>query len=279
MEYDHDYRKWIVFNSSLSDNRNVHDLFRAVGEGCMVGASRCEKISENGIDYYLISDTSYSSCLQLALDEKEAFLAYLKKHYLVTEDLTKGYLHNDEEKEANPGSSEGYVEGRAGIRRNDEQKKYLEVFRPYFFNKDITMHVKGYAAVTIVAMQSILIPTNVFHFKSNDFFRWVFTLFFGFMAHVAVRNYKKHFLMGGIRYGMVWKITFWMYLMVCIVIGFELSCIDFFTMDNMDAFKFFGMMILVILAGLLSGWLLSFLIYFINGGKIITDPNAVKYQK
>lgn len=268
MQPNDDFRRWLAFNESLTRTHRVANLYKAVSESKCIAGITCERRSGTpGEEYCVISDGTGYPSLILTQEQKKTFLNYLREHYLPQANIPTAYSAN-----IKSAAKDNHL-----INTRPVTKSTSRISLKYFLHKNIRRHVLGYAIVGILVSQFLIIPTNVFHVKSNDFISWTFVLFFGTLSHFAVRNYKKNFLRSGIRYAIVWKIVFWLSAIIFLILSLEVSFIDAITKDSYEWLPFIGVTIIMVLAGLLSGWILSILIYFLNGGKVITDPNSVTW--
>lgn len=269
MEETNNYRKWAAFNDGLLARNYAENLYKVIDERIRLDGISCELLS--GVDSvkYRIQDNSIPSILILTESERADLLQYFKLHYLPQE---AAYNHPDEIL---------HVESGQADLQTDVSKSNHSYFnqnlRRYFFNKNTRKHVVGYAAIGIIVLQFFIIPTNVYGVKYPDFSKFLWVIFFSALTYLATRNYKQVFLTGGIRYGTVWSITFWLYTFIFLVGGIEIAIID--SLRGTASIGISSILIIIMLgAGYISGWILSFPIYFLVGGKVVTDPNAIKYR-
>jgi len=268
MDSTTNYRKWIAFNNNVTERSHIENLFKAIDRVSHEGSIRCKQIHNDGLNTYEVHDITMPERLLLTETERADLLIYLKLHYLPSE----------------PEPDRPAVE-KKNTRLNESTQPILQEEvrpvdyhpNPYFFNKIIRKHVVGYAIIGIVLLQFFIIPTNVFDIKYPDYLQYVWLIFFSLLTHIAVRNYKKQFLVGGIRYGTVWSVTFWLYTFIFFVGGIEIGIIDF--IDGKGIASVFILVPIMLLAAYVSGWILSIPIFFLNGGKLVTNPDEIKYRE
>jgi len=269
METTTNYRKWVAFNNNITERRYIENLVNAIDRVSHEGSIRCSQVNDDGLINYELHDSTMPERLLLTETERADLLVYLKLHYLPSA----------------PEADESGVEKKNttlhnGSTQSSRQKESSPIEHhpnPYFFNKIIRKHVAGYAIIGIVLLQFFVIPTNVFNIKYPDYLQFVWVFCFGLLTHLAVRNYKKEYLVGGIRYGTVWSITFWLYTFIFFIGGLEIGIIDF--IDGKGIASVFILVPIIVLAAYVSGWILSFPIFFMNGGKLVTNPDEIKYRE
>ncbi|HEY0651479.1 MAG TPA: hypothetical protein VGD65_00065 [Chryseosolibacter sp.] len=288
-----DFRQWIVYNSLLKDDHQLYALFKVLENGLSRGAFTCDRVSDGDAELYRITQQGNESTLLLSSRERADMLQYLKTHYVLGEDVEKWIAGADERNSArkeknaddvpyfldpryNPSALSG-ANGIPATRSVAEPRQTLREARStWFFHHVPRRHVLGYALIALLVVQVFIIPTNVFRVKLPTFLEYSYNLVYLVILHIAVRNYRNYFLEGGIRYGTVWAITFWLFFIVFSCIGIELGIID--SIKNGSFNVGFSLIVLaaLIIAGLFVGWIFSLFVYFINGGKVVTDPSTIK---
>lgn len=269
MQVTHDYRKWLAFNSSIHTQQNIDSLFDAVANAKTTRTFILdEQTDESGSRHYLIRSSNDDVSLILPVSNRETFLNYLREHYFSSEHVsTQNVSDPFFDSGTNAFASAMFLE-------EDLRGGFAKTTSKYLPNINIKLHALGFALLGFIVSQIAVIPSNVFHVKLPEATAWILALSFGILGHFAVRSYKKHFLTNGIRYNTVWRIIFWLYSITFLAIGVEISFIDWLQ-DDSNYLALFFMPVIIMLAGLLSGWICSFFIYFFNGGKVVTDPQAV----
>jgi hypothetical protein len=269
MEETNNYRKWAAFNDNLTARNYAENLYRVIDERIRLDTLSCELVRDDDPVKYRIQDSSISSVLLLIESERADLLLYLKTHYLPQEAVNRP-------DEILLGES-----GQSTLQADSPKSNpsfFNQHLRRYFHNKNIRKHVVGYAIIGIIVLQFFIIPTNVYGVKYPDFSKFLWVIFFSALTYLATRNYKIGFLTGGIRYGTVWSVTFWLYTFIFLVGGIQIAIIDSFR--GTTGIGMSSILIIIILgAGYVSGWILSFPIYFLVGGKVVTDPSAIKYRE
>jgi hypothetical protein len=269
MEETNNYRRWAAFNDSLSARSYATNLYKVIDERIRLDSLNCELVNDVDPVKYRIQDSSISSVLLLTESERADLLLYLKAHYLPQEAANQPdeILHGES----------GQADLQADLSKSNPSY-FNQHLRHYFFNKNIRKHVAGYAIIGIIVLQFFIIPTNVYGVKYPDFSKFLWVIFFSALTYLATRNYKQGFLTGGIRYGTVWSVTFWLYTFIFLVGGIQITIID--ALSGTTSIGMSSILIIIMLgAGYLSGWILSFPIYFLVGGKVVTDPSAIKYRE
>lgn len=286
MEITQDYRKWLVYNESLNDEQNLYDLYTAVKNVNTFGHSKCERANEN----YLVKNSSLNEQLMLTENQRQSMLDYISSHYFLTTDAEAWYGAKDQRQKDREKREE--PEDFSHIIAHDKLPSYLKhlhakpapvkeeepiesKIHPFFINRDFRRHVFGYALIGFVVAQTFVIPGNLMGVKFPDYVTYVLIVLLAIGAHFAVRNFKKHFLIGGIRYKTAAGITIWYYLELFTLLGLEIALIDIIK----DKSFFMLLFILVFMSGgLFTGWIISFFTFFLNGGKVATDPEVVRYR-
>lgn len=82
-----DYRKWILFNNSLSDYKELYDLYRAIHDIKESGQSRCMAVQENGLLKYVVESKSMAEKLEVNEEGRRELIAYLVQHYFHTDNV------------------------------------------------------------------------------------------------------------------------------------------------------------------------------------------------
>lgn len=290
-----DFRQWIVYNSTLKDDSQLYALYKAVETNTTLGNFRCERIFDIVAEKFIITQTGNDSRLTLNADERKHFLSYLKSHYILQDDIEAWMATTNERATArevknqedvpyflDPRYNNSIQPIRARIQnpsatKMDKPRKTLpKNHSKWFYNPVPRKHILGYALIALLIVQFFVIPTNVFHFKLPKVLEYSYNLAYFVILHIAVRNYRNYFLTGGIRYGTVWAITFWLFFTVFGVIGIELSVIDSLNKGSFSIGYSLIITAALLVAGLFVGWFFSLFVYFINGGKVVTDPATVK---
>jgi hypothetical protein len=260
---DNNYHRWLAFNESLAQRLYAESLYQVVFDGAQQNTLSCKKIDEGGVSKYIVQDSNIKDTLILSEKEKENMLNYLKAHYLPAGNQT------NQVESTHYKSTDLETIAQLHAKSSNPRSKF-------FFNKKIRKHVVGYALIGFFIFQFFVIPTNVFSIKYPEYSKALWAIFFASLTYVAVINYKREFLVGGIRYGTVSSITFWLYTIIFLIGGIEIALIDFIKDRNI-----FGAIVIIpiiLIASYLSGWILSFPIYFLSGGKIVTDPNEIRLR-
>lgn len=260
MVRNNNFRKWIVFNEGLTSRVQVENLIEAIDRCTSLGSFKCEIIHEEGSEKFSITETITVDTLVLTDIERREMLDYLRTHFLTNQVDTPQL---------------GQVQSLETVQLGTQTEPKTKFHHPLFTNRSIKRHVLGWACMGIVLLQFFIIPTNVFGIKFTDSIRIIWLLTFSIITFLAVQNYKHHFLIGGIRYTTVWSITFWLYTYIFGICGIELAIID--GSKGMNSIYFIVPIILG--AAYLSGWILSFPIFFLSGGKIVTDPSKIKFRE
>jgi hypothetical protein len=262
-----DYRKWLAFNSSLSNHQNVSDLYQAVKEKRTIGIYSAEiSYNEQG-NQYRITDTNYSA-LEISESEVSNFLTYINKHYITTPaDIRLDNINKVVSTIPKGASPFAHVDGLSESQTGN-----------FLINENIVLHAIGYVIIGILIGQVFVLP-QFLNVKLPEYFKWIFFVLFAVLCHVAVRNYKKNFLTGGIRYRVVAKLTVTIFGLAFAGFAFEIIVFDLFSKgENLDLIAVAVTGIAMIVAGLFSGWIVSLFIFFSNGGKVVTDPTTIKQR-
>lgn len=277
-----DFRQWIVYNPSLQDDKAIYEVFKAVRDTASYGKFSCLKNIDGESEAFHVYESG-GTALILSHDDRSAMIRYLKDHYILGDDPEQ-WMASAGERSKSVVDKEGddhpyFMDPKYAdyMPQPAAPKKQFVREEPskWFYNPEPRKHILGYAFVGVIILQFMLIPTNVFDVKFPDFFKYVFSLIFVILQYYAVRNYRNYFLTGGLRYKTVWSITFWLYLILFGVTGFEVAFIDLLNGDN-GIGNLIGIPLIMIFLGLFLGWFASLFIYFMNGGKVVTDPNSIK---
>jgi hypothetical protein len=284
-----DFRQWIVYNPELKDDNQFYSLYKALESVSARDAFTCEKITDDDTDRFRIIQKGNEDSLLLNPEGRLSMLWYLQTHYILSDNIDQWIAQTEERTQARhekaeeelpyfmdpqynplarPSGSAVKVQSRMDKPREQEPSKW-------FYNPVIRKHVLGYAVIAILISQVVIIPTNIFHIKL-EFFKYTYSLVFFVVLHYAVRNYRNYFLSGGIRYKTVWSITFWLFLIIFGVTGYELALIDMISDGDFTFGNLIGLPLILIFAGLFIGWFFSLFVYFMNGGKVVTDPSTIK---
>ncbi|HEY0742770.1 MAG TPA: hypothetical protein VGD40_14975 [Chryseosolibacter sp.] len=276
-----DFRKWIVYNPSLTSDKALYELYRSIDTITNNGNVSCSKLDET--ETYQIQVDGNETILLLTEENRMAMLNYLRTHFILGE-------HPEQWMAASENTAKGRAETESGDKPYFLDPRYADYMpqpviqkrefvreepSKWFYNAEPRKHVLGYALIGITLIQLVLIPSNVFHIDTMDGFAYVYGLVFFALHYYAVRNYRNYFLTGGLRYKTVWSITFWLYTIMYGITGLEVSVIDLITGDHGFGYLV-GMPLLFIVIGLFVGWFFSFFIYYMNGGKVVTDPATIK---
>lgn len=276
-----DFRKWIVYNPSLTNDKTIYELYKSIDTITTIGKFTCLKSEEN--ETYQVREDGNENILLLKEDDRMEMLKYLRTHFILDDDPEQWMATADKRTtvpaETEHGDKPYFLDPRYAdyMPQPMMPEKHFVQEEPskWFYHGEPRKHVLGYAFVGIMLVQIALIPSNVFHVKTTDAFAYVYGLIFFALHHYAVRNYRNYFLKGGLRYKTVWSVTFWLYTIMYGVIGLEVSIIDLLSGDHGFGYLI-GMPLLFIVIGLFVGWIFSFFIYFLNGGKVVTDPTTIK---
>ncbi len=257
-----DYRKWIIYEAELKTEQDFIELHAAAKEMTTKGQCIVSELIIEGKKVVSIARGNQT----IELDEviRQEFITYLEKNYL-----------NSEIEGDNNFAGENPIKPTDGMPEvTSEQKRW----KPFFINSNILKHVLGYSIIGFASSQFFVLP-QYFGVKLVSFLTWIHIFISATLAFFAVSIYKKHFLIGGIRYETVRKITLTLYGITFTAVSFEVTLLDLLFRQNENGlFGAVGLLIVMILAGLLSGWIISFFIYFLNGGKIITDPSKISVR-
>jgi hypothetical protein len=261
-----DYRKWLAFNNTLTDQQHISDLYQAAKNKRTTGVYEVETIdSEQGL-HYRITDNVYSA-LEINDNSVAAFLDYINKHYTLAS-RTETVEETNTIAPTIPKGASPFTHSNA-LPRSDN----------FFLNENIVLHAVGYVIIGFIIGQAFVLP-QFFNLKLPDYFRWIFLAPLIILCHIAVKNYKKHFLLGGIRYGTVAKITITIFGLIFAGFSFEVIVVDLFSKgQNLNLIVVIMTGIIMVVAGLASGWFVSLFVYFSNGGKIVTDPTTIKKKE
>jgi hypothetical protein len=263
-----DYRKWLAFNTELSGQQIVSDLHYALKKKKSKGKVSFTLSSSAEGHWYTIETIPFSEQLILPVDQGDEFIGYLEKHYLPSGEQTPVYVSTvTSASNCNTGESKPIVDS------------FLPPWiRNLFFDSSIPRHVRGYVLIGILVVQIFILP-QFFDTKLPDGVQWAFITICLALSHFAVRNYKTTILTGGIRYKIVFRITTWLCGLLFLFIALENVVGDFLSESrSFTIFSAAAISILLVLGGVFIGWLLSVVVYFSNGGKMVTDPTKVNYK-
>lgn len=262
-----DYKKWLAFNNELTDQQEVLNLYNAIQKTSTSGNYVCENLLDHGKIHFLIKHPSLNSLL-IDDHERELLLAYLRTHYLQTGDTRQTIK-----------TAEKSI-GLDNIRyeaNDDPQMDSINFSNSHFFlNYNIAFHAIGYALVAITIMQILILP----QFTGAHFAWFVQVLalpIIAIISHAGVRLYKKHFLASGIQYVTVAKITIGIFGLTFSALAFEVMLYQIFSGDGAE--RTLGVAVAgagIFILGLISGWIFSLPLYFINAGKRQDDANHPK---
>lgn len=287
-----DFRQWIVYNNTLNDQR-VYALYKVLETGSSRDGFACERYDGTS-DLFRISQTGHVSSLVLTSEERNQMRDYLKTHYILGEDIEKWISTADERAKArnqkseeelpyfldpryNPQAKPTRVPTKANVNQIDNPRKFLQPNQSNFFLNPVPRkHVLGYAGVAILLMQVLIIPGNVFHYKFPEFVKYAFSLIVFVIQHIAVRNYRNYFIVGGASYNTVWSITFWLYVTVFGLTALELTIIDTIRSGKFDVVSAIVIPLILVVAGLFSGWFFSLFVFLMNkgNGKATSPANS-----
>jgi hypothetical protein len=292
-----DFRQWVVYNPALKEDSQFYSLFKALENISSRDAFTCEKITDDAADLYRVIQQDNEATLLLSAEARIEMLRYLKTHYILSDDVEKWIATTEERAKPSLKSAGEEIPYFLDPRYNSSahatinvakatsqlsmdkprpRQEELPAWTKWFVNPMTRKHALGYAIVALLISQIVLIPSNVFHVKLPEFFKYVLAVAFFVVHHFAVRNYRNSFLTGGIRYKTVWSITFWLYLTIFGVAGIELVLIDSVTDGSFGWTMLIVIPPLLIFSGLFMGWFFSLFIYYMNGGKVVTDPSTIK---
>ena len=263
-----DYRKWLVFNTGLNDQQIVSDLHQTLIKKSSKGKIGFIRSSNDEGHWYIVETPGFSEQLMLPADECNDFIEYLEKHYL------QGIVQPPVQKSTIVTSSIEYTDPLT----TQIDSSLPSWIRNLFFDRTISRHVRGYAIAGFILVQIFILP-QFFYAKLPDGVQSVFLGICLILSHFAVRNYTATFLTGGIRYKIVYRITAWLHGLLFLGIAIEIVAGDILV-KSMDftVYSAAGLGIVLVLGGLFIGWILSIIVYFSNGGKMITDPTKVNFK-
>lgn len=92
MIIEKDYRKWVLFNTTLSDFQNLYELYTSIDtKSNKGGVSFCEEPHESDVRY-IVEQSGHNSTLELVGDvQRKGFLEYLVQHYLPNQEIEEWY--------------------------------------------------------------------------------------------------------------------------------------------------------------------------------------------
>jgi hypothetical protein len=264
-----DYRRWIAYSSGLKTLKDFRDLYSAVRYSTKENESSCELILEDSEKYFEIKNTAAEDVLKLNEADRDNFLAYLEKNYLVIDLPIQNIGEGNSVQNASSFAEE------AGSTASSMKQQSLTTL---FANANIWKHTLGYSVIGFLIAQIFVLP-QFFNTKLPEFMKWSFIIVFSVIAYYAVKVYKNQFLIGGIRYRTVGKVTMLFYGITFTMISVETALIDsFIGQKGFDVFANSALAILVILIGVFSGWIVSFFIYYLVGGRIVTDTSKIRMR-
>jgi hypothetical protein len=289
-----DFRQWLVYNGLLKSDHHLYALYKTLEQGVSRDTFTFDKVMDQASELYQLTQKGHGIPLVLTGAERTEMLRYLKTHYILGDDVEKWISQANERAAARVEKSQEEVPYFLDPRYNtslprvhsnpSSQPVEMDQPRPavkrnpsaWFYNPIVKKHVLGYACVGLVIAQMFMIPTNVFHVKLPEVFRYGYSLAFFVILHLAVRNYRNQYLGGGMGYDTVIAITFWLFLIMFGVMSFEISVIDAVSDAEFSLFKFFIMPIILLPAGLFMGWFFSLFVYLINRGSGARKPSTAK---
>jgi hypothetical protein len=262
-----DFRKWIIYSVALKDSQCATDLYVAVNELRTINESSCEKTDSEQIEQYFICHKTAQETLQLSPAERIHFLKYLEEHYRIN---SCGGQDGSQETQQ---SDQTNIELLKATQPTHERTGFFK--SSFLYHENEKIHAICYAIVGFVLSQIFILP-QFLDIKLSQTMKWLFIILFLMVSHVAVRNYKLRFLTGGIRYGTVFKIVIIIYGLVFLGLAVEIMILDtLFRETNFELFAKIAVAVITALGGLFTGWIMSILVYFTNGGKIVTDTSKI----
>lgn len=88
----YDYKKWVLFNDSLKDHKNLYDLYCAIRDCKTVGPSHCEIDDVNALMKYKIRSQSVGDWLTIDEEDRLRLLSYMHDNYFHTNDIDKWFV-------------------------------------------------------------------------------------------------------------------------------------------------------------------------------------------
>ncbi len=127
-----DFRKWIIFNKTLSNHQHVYDLYHAVRDGRSRGAFEVEPVVTNDTRSLVIQQEEYPEPLTLGHDgDRPGILEYLKQNYFVDGDIEAWYLEQqsrvDRQLNLNASASTKSTPGVENLQIHPKESFYLRM--------------------------------------------------------------------------------------------------------------------------------------------------------
>jgi Zn-dependent protease with chaperone function len=151
-----DFKKWITFNNSLSDHKNLYDLYNAVKDIRTASETRCTPLRQDDITKYLIECSAVGDSLIVEEEGRQELLSYLKQHYFRTENIDEWFRRKQslQDKTSNhqylPNEDDSFTNNanHASIHPHYKETRYYNI--KVLFSALCYLAIIGFLAITFL---------------------------------------------------------------------------------------------------------------------------------